>query len=188
MTPLQLCQMVARVAGGKAVSAHMVHSVGDRVLGQESVAQIPFSEESLAVVRQGLNMVTNVPGGTAYAWRIAEPGLEMAGKTGTAQVRRFSSEERARGLTSNQNLAWKLRDHALFVGYAPFHNPRYALSIILEHGAVGHPHVEMARDILTFAQKRDVVSRPTAYPVKAAGVPGTTRGAQNTAPRGKEPG
>jgi len=189
VTPLQLCQMTARVAGGKAVKAHMVHSVGDRVLEQESVPAIPFSEEALAVVRSGLNKVTNEPGGTAYAWRINEPGLEMAGKTGTAQVRRFSSEERARGLTSNQNLAWRLRDHALFVGYAPLVNPRYALSIILEHGAVGHPHVEMARDILTFAQKRDVLARATAYPVKAAAAPGTTRGAQNQArPDTKEPG
>ncbi len=187
VTPLQLCQMTARVAGGKAVDAHIVHSVGDRVLERENVPNLGFSEEALGVVRQGLNMVTNVPGGTAYAWRINEPGLEMAGKTGTAQVRRFSSEERARGLTSNQNLAWKLRDHALFVGYAPFVNPRYALSIILEHGAVGHPHVEMARDILTFAQKRDVVSRPTAYPVKAASG-GATRGAKNTRPARKEPG
>jgi penicillin-binding protein 2 len=167
----------------------MVHSVGDNVLGQQSAPQIPFSEESLSVVRAGLNKVTNEPGGTAYAWRINEPGLEMAGKTGTAQVRRFSREERARGLTSNQNLAWKLRDHALFVGYAPYINPRYALSIIIEHGAVGHPHVEMARDILTFAQKRDVIARPTAYPVKAAAAPGTTRGAQNQArPQAKEPG
>lgn len=189
VTPLQLCQMVARVASGKAVKAHMVHSVGDKVMEQESVPHLDVSEESLAAVRAGLSMVCNEPGGTAFAWRINEPGLEMAGKTGTAQVRRFSREERARGLTSNQNLAWRLRDHALFVAYAPVEKPRYALSIIIEHGAIGHPHVEMARDILTFAQKRDVVSRPTAYPLKSAEAARSTRGAENRAtPAAKEPG
>jgi penicillin-binding protein 2 len=188
VTPLQLCQMMARIAGGKAVNAHMVHSVGDKVLEQENVPHLDFADESLAVVRSGLNKVTNAPGGTAFAWRINEPGMEMAGKTGTAQVRRFTKEERARGLIRNQNLAWKLRDHALFVGYAPIEKPRYALSIIIEHGAVGHPHVEMARDILTFAQKRDIVARPTAYPLKSASATTTTRGAQNAAPSGKEPG
>jgi len=189
-TPLQLCQMIARIAGGKAVKAHMVHSVGNKFMEQVNAGRLDFPDDAFAVVRGGLHKVTNEPGGTAYAWRITEPGLEMAGKTGTAQVRRFTQEERARGLVGNQNLAWKMRDHALFVGYAPLVNPKYALSIIIEHGAVGHPHVEMARDILTFAQKRDVVARPTAYPVKAAALrPGPTRGAQNqTPPDGKEPG
>ena len=188
VTPLQLCQMMARIAGGKAVNAHMVHSVGDKGLEQESVPHLDFADESLAVVRSGLNKVTNVPGGTAFAWRINEPGMEMAGKTGTAQVRRFTKEERARGLISNHNLAWKLRDHALFIGYAPIEKPRYALSIIIEHGAVGHPHVEMARDILTFAQKRDIVARPTAYPLNSASATRDTRGAQNATPSRKEPG
>jgi penicillin-binding protein 2 len=130
---------------------------------------LPFSPEAFAAVRDGLNAVANEAGGTAYAWRIPEPGFEMAGKTGTAQVRRISKEERLAGVRKNESLPWNLRDHALFFAYAPVLQPRYALAILLEHGAVGgHPHVQMARDILLYAQKRDPVKLRTAYPVRAA--------------------
>ena len=100
--------------------------------------QFGFGDEALATVREGMRKVTNEPGGTGFPWRITEPGYEMAGKTGTAQVRVFTREERARGLTKNENLEWKMRDHALFVGYAPVINPRYAIVNIIEHGAIGH--------------------------------------------------
>ncbi|MEY4966278.1 MAG: penicillin-binding protein 2 [Pseudomonadota bacterium] len=168
VTPLQLVQMVARVASGKAVSPRLVHSVGGRLMPREAPAKLDVSEEALAIVRTGLDRVVNLPGGTAYPERITEPGFEMAGKTGTAQVRRFTREERARGLTKNQNLEWKMRDHALFVGYAPVINPRYAIVNIIEHGAIGHPHVVMARDILHFCQQRDPARMPNAYPVTSA--------------------
>ena len=82
---------------------------------------LDVSPEALEVVRGGMFKVLNEPGGTGYSWRITEPGFEMAGKTGTAQVRVFSREEYARGLTKNEHLEWKMRDHALFIGYAPFH-------------------------------------------------------------------
>ena len=118
-------------------------------------------------------MVANVPGGTAYAWRITQPGFEMAGKTGTAQVRRITREDRATGRVGNANQPWKLREHALFIAYAPVQLPRYALGIIQEHGATPeHTHVQMARDILLFAQQRDPVKLPNAYPINAADASG----------------
>jgi penicillin-binding protein 2 len=84
-------------------------------------------------------------------------------------VRVYSKEERARGLTKNEHLDWKLRDHALFVGFAPVNNPKYAIVTIIEHGAVpAHPHVAMARDILLFCQQRDPSRLPTAYPMTSA--------------------
>ena len=168
VTPLQLVQMTARVASGKAVSPRIVHSVGGRLMPREAPAKLDFGDEALATVREGLRKVTNEPGGTGFPWRITEPGFEMAGKTGTAQVRVFTREERARGLTKNENLEWKMRDHALFVGYAPVINPRYAIVNIIEHGAIGHPHVVMARDILHFCQQRDPARMPNAYPVTSA--------------------
>ncbi|HKX64937.1 MAG TPA: penicillin-binding protein 2, partial [Rhizomicrobium sp.] len=164
VTPLQLAQMVARVASGKTVSPRLVHSVGGRLMPREAPVKLDVSDEALAVVRSGLNKVVNQPGGTAYPERIIEPGFEMAGKTGTAQVRRYTLEERARGLTKNQNLEWKLRDHALFVGYAPVVDPKYAIVNIIEHGAIGHPHVLMARDILHFCQQRDPSRMAGSYP------------------------
>ena len=101
-------------------------------------------------MREGMNQVANEPGGTAYAWRISEPGFEMAGKTGTAQVRAYSQEEHLHGVTKNAALDWKLRDHGLFIAFAPVAQPKYACACIVEHGADGHPQVLMARDILLF--------------------------------------
>jgi penicillin-binding protein 2 len=172
VTPLQLCTQVARIASGKAVSPRIAHVVGNALQPRPVADLLPFSDAAFQAVRSGMNAVTNEPGGTAYAWRIAEPGFEMAGKTGTAQVRRISQEEHLAGVKKNDTLPWKLRDHALFIGFAPVANPRYALSIIVEHGAnVEHTHVQMARDILLFAQKRDPLKLPTGYPVNAAQAP-----------------
>jgi len=120
-----------------------------------------------------------VPGGTAYGSRILQPGFEMAGKTGTAQVRRITKEERSSGLKPQSQLPWAQREHALFIAFAPLDNPRYAASVVLEHGGNAHtePQVQFARDILTFAQQRDTLGRPTAYPVtSASAVPGQGRG------------
>ncbi len=99
-------------------------------------------------------------------WRIPVPGFEMAGKTGTAQVRAYTKEEHARGITKNSALDWKLRDHALFIGYAPVKDPKYAIVRIIEHGATqAHPHVANARDVMLFCQQRDPHGMPTAYPL-----------------------
>ncbi len=168
-TPLQLVQQVARIASGRAVTPRLVHQVGGRVMTRGTVGKLDFSEDALMTVREGLRRVTNEPGGTAFPWRITDPGFEMAGKTGTAQVRVFTREEHARGLTKNEHLDWKLRDHALFTAFAPVINPKYAIVSIMEHGAsIPHPHVQMARDILLFTQKRDPSGMRAAYPMTAA--------------------
>jgi penicillin-binding protein 2 len=143
--------------------------IGNVVQPRVEAEDLGFSPEAFAAVRAGMDAVANQPGGTAYQWRITEPGLEMAGKTGTAQVRVISREEHNRGVTKNANLPWKLRDHALFIAFAPVAAPRYAAAIVMEHGAMtAHPHVQMVRDILRFAQQRKVLELPTAYPVRAA--------------------
>jgi penicillin-binding protein 2 len=164
VTPLQLVQMTARVASGKMVSPRLVHSVGGQVIAREEPAKLDFSEEALTAVRGGLDRVMNQGGGTGFSWRITEPGFEMAGKTGTAQVRVYSKEERARGLTKNEHLEWKMRDHSLFIGYAPVVDPKYAIVSIIEHNAGGHPHVANARDIMLLCQQRDPSRMPAAYP------------------------
>jgi penicillin-binding protein 2 len=169
LTPIQLCTMAARIASGKAVVPRVTKVVGTRVQPRPIPAALPFSDAAFAAVRSGLNAVCNEPGGTAYAWRITQPGFEMAGKTGTAQVRRISQEEHLAGVRKNESLPWNLRDHALYYAFAPVIEPRYACMVLLEHGAIGpHPHVQMTRDILLFAQQRDPVKLPTAYPIHAA--------------------
>jgi penicillin-binding protein 2 len=165
VTPLQLVQQAARLASGKAVSPRLVHSVGGKVLPRPEAAKLDFSDNALARVRNGMNKVTNEAGGSAYAWRITEPGFEMAGKTGSAQVRVYSEGQHGGAITKNENLEWKLRDHAIFIAYAPVNDPKYAIVSIIEHGAtVAHPHVQMARDVMLFCQKRDPAKLPTAYP------------------------
>lgn len=169
VTPLQLCTMAARIASGKAVSPRIVRVVGHQVQPRAEPGRLEFSDAALAAVQSGMNAVTNEPGGTAFAWRIPTPGFEMAGKTGTAQVRKISEAEHLAGVTKNAKLPWKLRDHALFIAYAPVSAPRYAAAIVQEHGATeSHPHVQMVRDILLYAQQRDPLKRTAAWPVSAA--------------------
>lgn len=167
-TPLQLCTLAARIASGRAVAPRLSHTVGNALQPRPEAPPLPFTPEAIAAVQAGMNMVTNVPGGTAYAWRIAEPGFEMAGKTGTAQVRVITKAERANGVKRDAQLPWNLRDHGLFIGFAPVAQPRYACACIVEHNAPPHPQVQVARDVLLFAQKRDVLGLKTAYPVSAA--------------------
>jgi penicillin-binding protein 2 len=167
-TPLQLATMAARIGSGRAVSPRLVHTVGGVAQPRPLPDPLPFSDEAFAAVRSGMNAVVN-GGGTASRWRITQPGMEMAGKTGTAQVRVITKAERASGVRSNGSLDWKLRDHVLFVAYAPVEQPRYALACIVEHGsAEGHPQVEIARDVLLFAQTRNPLGMHAAYPTNAA--------------------
>ena len=101
----------------------------------------------------------------------------MAGKTGTAQVRVITAQERAGGVRNDASLPWNLRDHGLFIAFAPVINPRYAAACIVEHGALGHPQVQIVRDVLLFAQQRDPLKLRTAYPTNAAMLaPGAMRG------------
>jgi penicillin-binding protein 2 len=166
VTPLQLVQQAARLASGKAVVPRLVHSVGGKVLPRPDPAKLDFSDNALARVRSGMNKVMNEGGGSAYSWRITEPGFEMAGKTGSAQVRVYSEGQHGGAITKNSDLEWKLRDHALFIGYAPVNDPKYAIVSLIEHGATPeHPHVQMARDVMLFCQQRDPAKLPTAYPV-----------------------
>jgi len=166
-TPLQLCQMVARIASGKAVTPRLVHQVGSILQPRVEPAVLPFTQEALDAVRKGMTAVCE-PGGTAFAWHIAEPGFEMAGKTGTAQVRVITKAERQSGVKSNSQVPWAMRDNGLFVAFAPVGNPRYACACIVEHNSDPHPQVAATRDILLFAQKRDPVKMPVAYPIRAA--------------------
>jgi penicillin-binding protein 2 len=168
-TPLQLCVLAARIASGMQVNPRIVHSLGTQKLERAAPEAVGFSPEALAAVREGLKAATTEPGGTGYPWRITDGQMAMAGKTGTAQVRVITKEERLHGVRSNESLPWTLRDHALFIGYAPIDKPRYACSVIIEHGAVNaHPQVQVARDALLLAQQRDILGRAPAYPVDSA--------------------
>ena len=163
-TPLQLCVMAARIATGRAVKPRLVRAVGDLVLPTPSAARISVDEEHLQVVRDGMNAVTNEYG-TAARSRLEDPAWQMAGKTGTSQVYRITAEERARGLTKPEDLPWHRRDHALFVSYMPFENPRYACSVLVEHGIGGSRAAgPKARDIMKAVAERNPAVREAIDP------------------------
>ncbi len=158
-TPMQLATMTARLAnGGFGVIPHLTRRIGGKVPNDRLHPPYPslgIKQEHLAAVLRGMAAVTNMDRGTAFRSRITEPGFEMAGKTGTAQVRIITMAEREKGVRKNEDLPWKQRDHALFVGYAPAHAPRFACSVVVEHGGGGSAvAAPIARDILLETQKR----------------------------------
>ena len=164
-TPLQLAIMTARIAnGGIAVLPKLVREtqrVGRRLPDtREAFPSMGLSAVHLAVVQKGMADVANSPRGTAFRARIEEPGMAMAGKTGSVQVKRITKAERERGVRKTEDRVWKDRDHALFVGYAPVDSPRYAVSVVVEHGGGGaKTAAPIARDILREVQRRDPARR-----------------------------
>ena len=152
--PLQLAVMTARIASGRQVMPRLI--LPEDGAPTPVFPDLGVPEAHLAVVRQGMFDVVNSGIGTARGARTGVPGLEVCGKTGTAQVRRISRAERRRGVLRNEDLPWKYRDHALFVAYAPADRPRYAVSVIIEHGIAGGRYAApIARDVLTFLHDRD---------------------------------
>jgi penicillin-binding protein 2 len=157
LTPLSLAVMVARLATGRAIQPHLTRAVGGLVQPGADAADWPslgLNERELRLVREGMWAVVNEPGGTAPAGKLAMP-VQMAGKTGSSQVRRVSREQREHGFKS-ENLPWEFRPHALFVAFAPYEAPRYALSVVVEHGNAGAAAAApVARDIMTDVLTRD---------------------------------
>ena len=163
-TPLQLAVMTARLAnGGVAVTPRLVRRPAlpapgdaDEATPAPAFERLGISPGSLATVIKGMTRVTNERRGTAYAARITEPEMAMAGKTGTTQVRRISKSERQSGVRKNEEKPWVERDHALFVAFAPVRSPRYAVAVVVEHGGSGsRKAAPIARDILRETQRRD---------------------------------
>lgn len=150
-SPIQLATMTARLASGTAVVPKLVRTAASE--GSAVAMPLGLSSGALALVRQGMFEVSNHERGTAYASRIADPALAMAGKTGTSQVFSITAAERAAGVRSQAELPWNQRDHALFVAFAPVSEPRYAVSVVVEHGGGGSTAAApVARDIMLFAQ------------------------------------
>lgn len=162
-TPLQLSVMTARIVnGGYAVKPWLVGYLGDKKVYKDKWPSIGIKKKNLRLMKLGMDRVVNHKDGTANKSKIEEPGMEMGGKTGTAQVKRIDRAARARGIT-NADLEWKYRHHALFVGYAPIKKPRYICSVIVEHGGGGSSvAAPLAHDLLLEVQKRN----PAATKIK----------------------
>jgi penicillin-binding protein 2 len=148
-SPLQLAVMTARLATGRDVTPRLIKSVDGIEQPLAGGSPLNMNENNLRKMRNAMYDVVNDRRGTAYRSRIIADGMRMAGKTGTSQVRNITAAERARGVTKNADLPWERRDHALFVGFAPYDKPRYAVSVLVEHGGGGSTAAApIARDVM----------------------------------------
>lgn len=167
-TPLQLATMTARlVNGGRAVEPRLAKLPAGKA---EAAPLIDVDKQWLDLVGRGMNRVMNAPSGTAFRSRITEPGMQIGGKTGTSQVVRISRAERLSGVRRRQeDRPWRERHHALFVGYGPVENPRYACAVIIEHGGGGSSAAApVASDILREAMRLDPLARTADAAPRAA--------------------
>ena len=148
-SPLQLAVMTARIATGRAITPRLVKSIDGIEQDSNSAEPLDMNENNLRKMRRAMYEVVNNRRGTGYRSRIIADDMRMSGKTGTSQVRNITPAERARGVTRNEDLPWNRRDHALFVSFAPYENPRYAVSVLVEHGGGGSvAAAPIARDVL----------------------------------------
>ena len=166
-TPLQLCLMTAQIAnGGYKISPKII--VNNKPLNfleakknmelRSSIdpnLKLIKDKKNLEIVQKAMFSSTNEIRGTSYRSRIDDPKYQFAGKTGTAQVKRISKRERELDLKIEQ-IPYNDRDHALYVAYGPYVNPRYAISIIVEHGGSGSKAAApMAKELFKLIIDRD---------------------------------
>ena len=168
-TPLQLCLMTAQIAnGGYSIKPKIIvnndplsFEEAKKNMKEQSLinfnTQLFEDEKNIKIVQKAMFSSTNEIGGTSYRSRIDNPKYQFAGKTGTAQVKRISKRERELDLKIDQ-IPYNDRDHALYVAYGPYENPRYALSIIVEHGGSGSKAAApMAKKLFKLIIDRDAL-------------------------------
>jgi len=141
VTPIQLCLMTAQLAnGGYKIKPKIIYN--EQALqsttdaSREQFGQLYRNQENVKFVLDAQFGATNEPMGTSYRSRHVKPEYIFAGKTGTSQIRSITEEERELKL-KQKDLPYKRRDHALFTAFAPYKNPRYAFSVVIEHGGAG---------------------------------------------------
>ncbi len=134
VTPIQILKVITQIAnGGKEISLHLIKDASK----DRPISDLGLNPYHLRLIKRGLSMVVNQKKGTAYNSRFEIDGKTMAGKTASTQVRRISLKEREEGVKSQEELPWKYRDHAMFAGFTPVNNPKYAVAVVVEHGGGG---------------------------------------------------
>jgi len=135
-TPIQLCLMTAQIANG-GYKIYPQITVDDNKVHQNDKYTPLFNEsKNIKIVQDAMFSSTNEVMGTSYRSRIDNPKYQFAGKTGTAQVKKITERDRELDLKTFE-IPYEERDHALYVAFGPYKNPRYALSVIVEHGGNG---------------------------------------------------
>ena len=136
-TPIQLCLMTAQIAnGGYKIYPKLVLNKDDENIKEDKFEPLFENSKNIKIIQEAMFSSTNEVRGTSYRSRIEDPKYQFAGKTGTAQVKRITKEDRELDLKTFE-IPYEERDHALYVAYGPYKNPRYAISILIEHGGSG---------------------------------------------------
>ena len=188
LNPLQLCVMAARLANGKkALHPRLIRSIGGVEEPSGAKAEdLPFQAQHIDFVRAAMADVT-AAGGRGTAAGVADLGLgpiKMAGKTGTAQSRGYGGGRGAHGAVG----AWEGRDHAWFVCFAPYDDPRYAMSVLVEHGGWGaSAAAPRAREIMRVALLKDPEVRARIIQTPRPEVPGPEERAVGAEPEPPTP-
>ncbi len=134
-TPIQLCLMTAQIAnGGYKIYPKIV--ANDDNQHADKFTPLYKKSRNIKIVQDAMFSSTNEVRGTSYRSRLDNPKYQFAGKTGTSQVKKITERDRELDLKTFE-IPYEERDHALYVAFGPYKNPRYALSIIIEHGGSG---------------------------------------------------
>jgi penicillin-binding protein 2 len=135
-TPIQLCLMTAQIAnGGHKIYPHIIENE-NKNQPIDKFAPLYKESKNIKIIQDAMFGSTNEVMGTSYRSRIKDPKYQFAGKTGTAQVKKITERDRELDLKTFE-IPYEERDHALYIAFGPYKNPRYALSILVEHGGNG---------------------------------------------------
>ena len=136
-TPIQLCLMTAQIAnGGYKIYPKIIVKEENKSEPKDKFTPLFKDSNNIKIVQDAMFGSTNEVMGTSYRSRINDPKYQFAGKTGTAQVKKITERDRVLDLKTFE-IPYEERDHALYIAYGPYKNPRYALSILVEHGGNG---------------------------------------------------
>jgi len=135
-TPIQLCLMTAQIAnGGHKIYPHIIENE-NKIQPVDKFTPLYKESKNIKIIQDAMFGSTNEVMGTSYRSRIKDPKYQFAGKTGTAQVKKITERDRELDLKTFE-IPYEERDHALYIAFGPYKNPRYALSILVEHGGNG---------------------------------------------------
>ena len=135
-TPIQLCLMTAQIAnGGYKIYPHIIENE-NKIQQIDKFTPLYKESKNIKIIQDAMFGSTNEVMGTSYRSRIKDPKYQFAGKTGTAQVKKITERDRELDLKTFE-IPYEERDHALYIAFGPYKNPRYALSILVEHGGNG---------------------------------------------------
>ena len=176
-TPIQLCLMTAQIANGGFEIKPRILTDGsnnnlreylkfknenpnqplptDLLVANFDLKPLFKNQEHINLIKDAMFSSSNEPGGTSYRHRIENPKFTFAGKTGSSQIKRFTEAQREAEVKQT-DLNYKDRDHALFIAFAPYNDPKYAISVVVEHGGTGSSSAApIAKKIIKKVLERD---------------------------------